>query len=164
MLVDASGLIAMARIGQADLLPELVGPLHTTPTVLSEATEPDEPGAHRIEELVDRGDLALVEAPHADTGTDATEQLAALGLGPGEASLIAACKPRDTLVLDDANARRVAQARGLPFTGLLGLLVAAVDRGRLSPARGLAIVRALARSDFRMTVELYDWAREEMEP
>lgn len=160
MLVDASGLIAMARIGQLDLLVELAGPPHTTPTVLAEATEPDEPGASEIDQLADDGGIVQVDGPDDDK---VLGDLVDLGLGPGEASLVAVDRSEDLLVVDDANARQAARSRGLPFTGLLGLLVAAADRGRLAPGRGLKVLKALARSDFRMTVELYDWAREQME-
>lgn len=157
VLVDASGLIALARIGRLELLGHLLGTVHVTRSVLSEVTEPDEPGADRIERLVEAGDIRVVE------DDEAPEPLLDLGLGPGEASLIAASGPDDHVILDDRNARRAAQARGIRFTGLLGLLVAGVRGGYLDATEGISVLRALARSDFRMTVELYDWARERME-
>lgn len=163
MLLDASGLIALARIGRLQILPTVVGRVHVTRAVLAEATEPDEPGAGAILDLVDEGSITLIETADKDEGEEAVQALTELGLGPGEASLIAACTEQDTLVLDDGNARRAARARGLRLTGLLGLLVAAVERGRLPRDEGIDTLRALARSDFRMTVELYDWARERME-
>lgn len=156
VLVDTSALIAMSRIGELDLLADLLDRFHVTPAVFSEATEPDEPGASSITALEAEGSLVLLESQ------EVPEKLLELGLGPGEASLIAACRPEDRLVLDDANARRVAQARELRFTGLLGLMVTAVETGNLSTKRGLGVLKALARSDFRMTVEMYDWARERM--
>ncbi len=161
MLVDASGLIALARIGRLQILPTVVGRVHVTRAVLAEATEPDEPGAGAILDLVNEGIITVIDPPDTDEGDP--EGLTELGLGPGEASLIVACREKDTLVLDDGNARRAARARGRRLTGLLGLLVAAVEQGRLTRDTGLGTLRALARSDFRMTVELYDWARERME-
>lgn len=147
----------MVRIGELDLLGALLGRFHVTPAVLSEATEPDEPGASSITELAEEGPMVILE------NREVPGDLLDLGLGPGEASLIAACRPEDRIVLDDLNARRVARARELRYTGLLGLLVTAVETDRLPAERGIDLLKALSRSDFRMTVDLYDWARERME-
>ncbi|MCK4735065.1 MAG: hypothetical protein KAT65_21610 [Methanophagales archaeon] len=61
---------------------------------------------------------------------DASE-LRKYGLGLGEASLLLVARREDKLVLDDANARRFAESDGVTFTGLIGLLVAAVKTKRL---------------------------------
>ncbi len=71
-------------------------------------------------------------------------------------------QPGDRLILDDRGARALAQARNIPHTGLLGLLVMGVQAQRLEPNPTLDILSRLARTDFRMTVDLYDWAQKKI--
>jgi len=66
-------------------------------------------------------------------------------------------------VLDEANARRFAEAMRLKFTGLIGLLVAAARIEQPKNEKVLSILEKLARSDFRMSSDLYLWAQEEIE-
>jgi len=80
------------------------------------------------------------------------------GLGKGESSLIEVSRENDKLVLDDPVARRVAEVEGLDFTGLIGLLVESCRAGHVSKDRCGEILDELSSSDFRMTVELYNWA------
>ena len=60
------------------------------------------------------------------------------GLGPGEASTLAAglAAPGSTfLLLDEERARREAEQRGLQFTGTLGVLVVAKRRKLIGALR-----------------------------
>ena len=97
-----------------------------------------------------------------DYGGDAVE-LRKYGLDLGEASLFLAARADDRLVLDEANARRFAESKGLKFTGLIGLLVAAVKTKKLTKEKALETLNALARSDFRISLPLYLWALEKIE-
>ena len=54
------------------------------------------------------------------------------GLDAGEASLFLAAETNDRLVLDEANARRFVESKGLKFTGLIGLIVAAVGAKKIT--------------------------------
>jgi len=60
----------------------------------------------------------------------------ATGLGPGETEVLALVLelPDTVAVLDDALARRVAQAHGISFTGTLGLLIDAKRAGLIAAA------------------------------
>ena len=81
----------------------------------------------------------------------------------GEASLFLAAKANDRLILDEANARRFAESKGLKYTGLLGLIVAAVGAKKITRELALETINKLSSGDFRMSLELYLWAREKIE-
>lgn len=155
VLVDASTLIALARIGELELLTELVGRVHVTPQVATECLVEGQPAVKTLEAFLKGPSAAVIKESDVPTADE-------LGLGPGESSLFTAHQPGDSLVLDERNARALALARGIRHTGLLGLLVQGVEEGLLAASRGIEILEKLARGDFRMTVELYDWARGRM--
>ena len=156
VLADASSLVALARIGALCLLKDLFGTVHTTEDVRREATLPGYPGAALIEAAVADGWLQVLRPPPA--GSAAPEG----GLGRGEWSLLARSDinpDADVLVLDDVVTRRHAEARGLRRVGVLGVLVASVEEGVVTKAEAITFLDRLAGSDFRMTAELYAWAR-----
>jgi len=85
-------------------------------------------------------------------------ELRKYGLGRGEASLLLAAEHEDRLILDETNARRYAESMGFRFTGLIGLLVAAVRSGKLTKERAIEVLNRLAKGDFRISSDLYLWA------
>lgn len=135
----------------------------------AEADAPGQPGTDALRAAREAGWIRIVEAPGTrrepgDRDRPGDPPAAAPpALGLGEASLFEAARPDDRLVLDDPNARRFAEARGLAYVGLVGLLVRAVEEDVVPADRGLSVLSGLARSDVRMSVELYDWARERIE-
>lgn len=157
LLADASSLIALARIGELDLLKELAGEVHVTPEVLGEVLHPDHPEGEAARAATQAGWLRVTP------GSAGAGRLRAFGLDPGEASLFLAALPGDVLLVDDLPTRRLAEARGQPHTGLLGMLVSAVEEGTLDAARGLAVLDKLAAGTFYMSVDLYREARDRME-
>lgn len=146
--VDASAFIALDAIGEAAVLHELLGKVTITSEVREEVFNGRESTVLRegvgswIEVLAVRGDRRRWEA---------------LGLGRGEASLFLTPKG-DRLVLDEVPARTAAEAEGRDYVGLLGLLLAAVDRGTLDPNRTRSLLRKLVRGGFRLSTDLYDEA------
>ncbi|MDP2767294.1 MAG: hypothetical protein Q8O41_07585 [Candidatus Methanoperedens sp.] len=46
---------------------------------------------------------------------------------------------------------------------MIGLIVAAVRTGKLTGNEALEVINKLATGDFRISLELYLWAREEIE-
>jgi predicted nucleic acid-binding protein len=58
-------------------------------------------------------------------------------LGKGESSCLSIALSRNVKVLtDDMDARKLAQRRGVPISGTIGVLVEAVREGLLSIAEG----------------------------
>lgn len=146
--MDASAIIGLERVGDVGLLRVLLGRIHVTAEVAAEMRAGSDPTDVRSEEF--RTWVRVIPA---------RGETPSLGLGAGEASMIAAARKGDRLILDDAQARAVAEARGIAYTGLLGLLGAAVEEGKLSSDRALSVLDALVATDFRLSPELYAAAR-----
>lgn len=155
-LVDASALIALARVGELDVLRAFPAAVVTTEEAFREAAHPGFAERDALAAAKAEGWLRVVPAK----GDPASQ--ASYGLGLGEASLFLAAEPGDLLILDDRNARRFAEARRLPHTGTLGLLLAGVQQGRFSKERGVAVLEKLGHSSFRMSVDLYQQTLQEM--
>lgn len=93
-----------------------------------------------IEEGVEQGHVYLVSATGAIGGEISVRSVPTSGertqirdkLDEGEAeSMLGVIKHGGTLSTDDLAARRVAEQRGIPVTGSVGLLVLAVERDHL---------------------------------
>lgn len=156
ILVDSSTLIALAKIGELEILKEIFGKVCITNVVKDEVLRGDFPETEVLKAAID----VWVEVINYE---GETSELRKYGLGSGEVSLLLAAKREDRLVLDDANARMFAESKGLRFTGLIGLLVAAVKVKRVKREKGMGVLNKLARSDFRISSDLLLWAKEEIE-
>lgn len=150
LVLDASPLITLGRIGSLDLLPQLADQVIIPEAVYAETVRLAEgrPGSIEIAQadwviyrkVVNR---ARVEQLHTR-----------IGLGEAEAIILTQEIGRDTIViLDDATARQIAAQEGCHVVGLLGLLVAAKQRGLLSAIRPL--LDAMRNSGFFVSDELY---------
>ncbi len=156
ILVDSSTLIALATVDELNILKEVFGQIFITTTVKEEVLKGDFPETKVLKSAMDKW-IEVVDY-EGDAG-----ELRKYGLGKGEASLFLAARREDKLVLDEANARRFAEALRLKFTGLIGLLVAAAKTKRLKNEKVMGVLKKLATSDFRMSSDLYLWAQEEIE-
>jgi predicted nucleic acid-binding protein len=155
IFIDSSTLIALAKISELDILKDICGTVSITNDVREEVLIGDFSETLVLKAAMDE----WIEVIYYEG--DASE-LRKYGLGLGEASLLLVARREDRLVLDDANARRFAESEGVTFTGLIGLLVAAVKTKRLKRERGLEVLNKLARSDFRISSDLLLWAKEEI--
>jgi predicted nucleic acid-binding protein len=78
-------------------------------------------------------------------------------LDAGEASCLALAVSRGfTLVTDDLAARRLAQARDVPLTGTLGILIALVRDGALPLNEANAILTTMIQRHYRSPVDRLD--------
>lgn len=125
VVVNTSPLIALDRIGQLHILKALYGTIIRPQSVL------DELKAGR-----DRYELSstLCDAEWIITEPDPSEGMLRRELGPGEMAAIALAVRfmADLIVLDDLQARLVAESLGLRLTGTLGVLLAAFRAGYLA--------------------------------
>jgi hypothetical protein len=78
---------------------------------------------------------------------------AELDLGEAEAIALAKERHADLLLMDELKGRRVALREGVPFIGLLGVLVVAKRTGRIASVRQLA-AELEAVADFRLSDEV----------
>ena len=136
---DASSLIILQELGLLRDVVRLGVGLVTTDEVLREVQSPT------VHALVPTGDLELVHARIA-----AISSTLRLGLGPGEASILAfvAENPSFWAVLDEKAARQVARDLGFRFLGTARLVKHLADKGLMSADRARAILESLPRIGF----------------
>lgn len=150
LVLDASPLITLARIGSLGLLRQLADQTVIPDAVYAESVSqaPGRPGSLEIAQAdwITRRTLenqALVQQLHTY-----------VGLGEAEAIILAREIGADAIVvLDDATARRIAEQEGCRVVGLLGLLVVARQDGLLSAVK--PILDAMRSSGFFVGDELY---------
>ncbi len=155
ILVDSSTLIALSKIGELDILENIFGKIFITTAIKKEVLIGDFPETDALKAAMD--EWIEVIGYEGDAG-----ELRKYGLGRGEASLLLAVEHEDRLILDETNARRYAESMGFRFTGLIGLLVAAVKCGKLTKERAVEVLNRLAKGDFRISSDLYLWAYSSM--
>jgi predicted nucleic acid-binding protein len=153
--VDSSTIIALSRIGELDLLRKLLGKIHITRSIEKELLEKKYPETELIKKAI--GDWIVSEKVKGNI-----KQYTKYGLGEGEASLFLTEK-KARLVIDELNARRIADVENRDYTGLLGLILAAVEMKRINKEKAKDVIAKLAESDFLMTVALYKTIMEKIE-
>lgn len=146
---DSSPLISLAIIGQLDLLPKLYRRVLIPPAVWNEVTVQGVglPGAQAVSELTW---LEILEP------TPAILQSLAILVDRGEAEAIALAlgNPGSSVLLDDAQARRVAERFGVARIGTLGILRKAKIAGLVGPIG--PYVTTLRESGIYIRQELVD--------
>jgi hypothetical protein len=153
VVANAGPLIALARIGQLDLLQSLYIRLHIPPAVRDEMVRSGRgrPGAESVctaswIDTVDVRDVTAVQLLR--------ERLDA---GESEAIVLSIELEADLLLIDELRGRRVAEARGLNKTGTLGTLIAAKKRGLVLEVTPL--LDRLKAVGFHMSEDLYQVAQ-----
>lgn len=156
ILTDASAIIALANIGELDILKNIFPKIHITTTIQKELLVEDYPETSKIKKALEKW-IKIIKVDEENL-----EKYKKYGLGRGEASLIEVSRKNDKLILDDPVARKVAEVEGLEFTGLIGLLAEAGKKGLISKEKGEEILEKLSNSKFRMSLELYNWAKNKL--
>jgi len=88
---------------------------------------------------------------------DSLFRLLTASLGKGEASCLSIAISRNLKVLtDDLDARRLAQRRGVPVSGTIGILVEAVRTGILSVDEGNAMLSKMTAKGYFSPFERLD--------
>jgi uncharacterized protein len=127
VISDAGPVIALSRIGLLAVLPQSFNKLLMTETVRDELIHAGSfVGQSEIK-------VALQTWLHVEKVKPEPLALANASLDSGERSSIALCMqlPGSLLIVDDLQGRKEAQALGLNFTGLVGVLLRAHQRGLL---------------------------------
>jgi predicted nucleic acid-binding protein len=111
VISDTSSITTLLQIGKAGLLRQLYDQVLIPESVRSEllVSHPSLPEFLRCETV---HDFRTVE-----------RLLVELDLGEAEAIVLALEQKADLLLIDERNGRRVALREGIPFTGLVGVLV-----------------------------------------
>lgn len=140
VVADTSPLIALAQVDQLSLLEKLFGEVLVPPAVVREVGL-SLPGFVRELKLSRPIPAAVLRA--------------SLDPGESEALSLALEIGANRLILDERPARHVAQGLGLPIIGVLGVLLAAKQKGLIPAVR--PILDALVKNRFRLTPDLYEW-------
>jgi uncharacterized protein len=149
VVCDASTLIALARIGQLELLVRTGARVVIPREVYEEVVVRGEgkPGAIEVREA------AWIETRGVADHNMVTGFRTVLHAGESEAIVLAKEIDADLLILDDGEARDAARSAGLSVVGLLAFLVLAKERGTIEQVRPL--LDALRRQGFFMSDDLY---------
>ena len=131
VIADAGPLIALARLHQIGLLPQVFRRVLVTEEVFAEcAGKADFPESALIREAVNTRQLELCAAP--DFSAYAQK------IDAGEASAIAvAIDCGCGVLMDDKAGRRMAENAGVPVIGTVGVLVLAKRRGLVPQVKPL---------------------------
>jgi hypothetical protein len=144
VISDASTLIHLAAIGRLDLLKDCYGTVVIPAAVWREVVEEGKGRAGAAEvERAQREEWVVVEAVQ-DTPL---KQLLCRDLDEGEAEVVALAVERsaDLVLVDESDARRVAERFRLRKTGVIGILVRGKREGKIqSLARELEQLRLRA--------------------
>ena len=150
---DSSTLIHLASIGRLALLNKFYARIAITPAVWREVVEQGKGRAGAIEvanahqagwiEVVAPADESLVRLLRRD-----------LGDGESEVITLAVERQTDLILLDELEARRIAEMYGLSKTGVIGILIRAKREGQIDSLR--AELNSLQRpGGFWIEDELY---------
>lgn len=149
VVADSGPLIALARIGQLELLPQLFVRVQIPSAVWREVTQGAVEGRSGAAEV---RAASWIDVTVAD---EATAAAYALLVDEGEAEAIAIARAREALlVIDDDRGRRLALRLELRIKGTLGILVLAKRRGMLSQVRPL--IEALPQRGVYVSQRLID--------
>lgn len=143
IISNASPLIALEQIGQLGLLYALFKHV-AVPSAVVEEIEPTLP------------QLPSWITPYPlEQPVGARILQASLGAGESEAISLALEHHADRVLLDERQARRLAQLLGLRVTGTLGILLAAKQRGLIKEIK--PALQALLKHNFRISDTLLEY-------
>ena len=131
LVVDASALITLTKIGRLDLLNKLAQKVYIPEAVHHEVVGSgyDRPGSIEVDQA------AWISKERVHNQTAVARLQFHIGRGEAEAIVLAGEVAADFVILDDAPARRIAEAEGQKVLGLLGLLIRAKELGMLAALR-----------------------------
>jgi len=134
---DTSCLILLDKLGKIELLKSLFGKITITQIIADEFGRII-PDFINIETAVDKNYQKILES----------------FLDAGEASAIALCLEKDDslLIVDDFKARREAKQLGIKYTGTIGVLIVAKEKGLINSVS--EIINEIKKTDFRISEKL----------
>ena len=127
VICNTSPLQYLHQIDQLSILPVLAGSVIVPPAVVAEL----DAGTARGLDLPEPEHLKWIKIQAPISGV-AVSLITDLGPGESQVLMLALEMPGSVALLDDALARRVAIANGIPLKGTLGLLLDAKRAGHLS--------------------------------
>jgi len=141
-IINASPIIALARVGQVELLARLPKQAALPQAVADEISVAPEDDPAR--QALESGLFKIVKAPAIP------DNILAWDLGKGESAVLAyALAHRESVaILDDGAARRCARSLSLPITGTVAVVILAKQNGLIESAA--QVLHALRGAGFRL--------------
>ncbi len=141
-VVNASPVIALARVGQVELLARLPEQTILPQAVMEELSSAPKGDPARL--AAESSIFKIVKTPAPPP------EILAWDLGKGETAVLSYTfsHPGYVAVLDDGAARRCARSLALTVTGTLAIVILAKQRGLIDSAA--QILHALRAADFRL--------------
>ena len=130
IVCNATPLINFSAIDRLDVLQALFGQVLIPQAVYDETTVSGFKGTQAVLQAIDSGWLQVCPAPVANLP-------ATLDDGEREAIALALTVPQPRILLDEQEARRVAQELGLQVIGTLGILLLAKENQVILEVRSL---------------------------
>ena len=134
VISDSSTLIHLERIDRLELLKSFYARIIITPAVWREVVEQGK-GRTGAAEVANAHDAGWIEV--ISPAEDSLVKLLGRDLGDGEAEVIALAVERhaDLVLIDEWEARRIADLYGLTKTGVVGILIRAKQEGEIDLLR-----------------------------
>ncbi len=151
VVVDTTVLSNFSLVGRLDILKRLfMGELCTTDEVLREIRV----GMDR--KVLPQTDWSWIKIVEIESEMHLYSKLCER-FGKGEASCLAIALNRGLKILtDDIDARKFAQRRGIPVSGTLGILAAAVEDGIITLEEGNRLLSEMIEKGYYSPVESLD--------
>ena len=146
---DSAPLIALALVGQFDLLKSLYGSVSIPHAVHSEVTgdELTRPGTKEVR------DAEWLRVCNVQDRTAVALLRQQLDIGESEAIVLACQLEADALLIDEKKGRRIAQSQGLRVIGTVGTILLAKQRTLIDEVTPLLM--DLQDAGFRMSPSLF---------
>jgi predicted nucleic acid-binding protein len=141
---NTSPLHYLIAVERAVILAQLFTKIHVSPAVIEEMLHTSTP--HGIRRWASNYPAWLTV--DSLTRPVAADLVARLDRGEAEAIQLAEEKTADLIILDERNGRKIAQQRGLPLTGALGILGLAYQKQVLEDPLG--VLGAMPIKGFRI--------------
>ena len=146
---DTTPFSELAKIDKMNLIRDIFGKVVIPEDVYRELTA----GTHSAADAVPFASWIEVRSPANSQNVSALRSATKLGLGECAAMILAEELDANQVLIDDLDARRVAQSRNLPVIGTVGLLLIAKRRGLIDSVK--EILDALIARDTRISPRLY---------
>lgn len=137
IISDTSCFIILSKIGALELLHKVYGEIITT-----------------IDIAIEFGETLPNWVEIRPVNDISKQQLLELQIDKGESSAIALALeiPNSTIILDDYKARKIASKLGLNFTGTIGVIIKAKQKGIIASIK--PILDKIKLNNFRISIEI----------
>lgn len=146
----------MARAGRLEVLQKVAGRCTITPEVRAELFAREDETTPAVEAAL--SSWITLARPGA-----VPARYLRIGLGIGEASLVAVATADDNIVIDDRQGRALAHSLGLHHVGLVGLILEGARTRRISSSEAQETLEAVERAGLWISSDLRRFYLTELE-